>query len=307
MPGVVGGPGPSRGSLAGVVDLDLLVDGGQHLPHPGLQPTQLGRFGIQHPLVPLVGLLQRCGDRGEKGQPGLPPPPPRPPPPDPLPRPHLAAAAACPGYLAAAWQPRPAAAVPGCPPAVRPAPGAPLAPALSGTGPAAAPPAPAGQWGRSVGPPRDPHQHPMPTAHPPAWPPRLGPAQHQPPPGHAWPPGCCWHASPSGRLSVRPGARSDPWHLPAAALHSLSGPASGNRYHGGRARSGCLHGRDGALPIPVRPRTCGRDSYRAEDSLAVLDVTCGTMQCLLCHALGLSGLLQCLPHCLGHVPHPLCP
>lgn len=78
-----GGPGPAGGSLAGVVDLDLLVDGGQHLPHSGLQPTQLGCFGIQHPLVPLVLLLQCCRDRGNMSQPGrspLSPPPPRHPP-----------------------------------------------------------------------------------------------------------------------------------------------------------------------------------------------------------------------------------
>lgn len=62
--GCSGGSRPLGGSLAGVVDLDLLVDGGQHLPHSGLQPAQLGRFGIQHPLVPLVLLLQRCRDTG---------------------------------------------------------------------------------------------------------------------------------------------------------------------------------------------------------------------------------------------------
>lgn len=94
--------------------------------------------------------------------------PPSPPPPESPPRPHLAAAAACPGHPAAARQPRPAAAVPGCPPAARPAPGAPPAPAPCGTGPAAAPPAPDrqqdGQWDPRRTPTPDPHTHPpLPT------------------------------------------------------------------------------------------------------------------------------------------------
>lgn len=73
-----GGSGVS--SLARVVDLDLLVDGGQHVPHPGLQPTQLGRLGIQHPLVALVRLLQRCRDEmGTHNEPRAPPPSPPPP------------------------------------------------------------------------------------------------------------------------------------------------------------------------------------------------------------------------------------
>lgn len=139
-----GGPGPSEGSLAGVVDLDLLVDGGQHLSHSGLQPAQLGCFGIQHALVPLVLLLQCCGDRGNMSQPGPPPLTPPTAPASPL-WPHLAAAAACPGRPAAVPRPPPATAVPGCSPAARPAPGAPPAPVLCGTGPEVGPPVPVGQ------------------------------------------------------------------------------------------------------------------------------------------------------------------
>lgn len=152
------GPGPSEGSLAGVVDLDLLVDGGQHLPHSGLQPAQLGCFGIQHALVPLVLLLQCCSDRGNVSQPGPPPLTPPTAPASPL-RPHLAAAAACPGRPAAVPRPPPATAVPGCSPAAHPAPGAPPAPLLSGTGPEVGPPAPAGQWGWSAGSSGDPCCH----------------------------------------------------------------------------------------------------------------------------------------------------
>lgn len=60
--GVAGHP-----SLAGVVDLDLLVDGGQHLLHPGLQLAQLRRLGVQHHLVLLVLLLQHCGGQRWEG------------------------------------------------------------------------------------------------------------------------------------------------------------------------------------------------------------------------------------------------
>lgn len=50
--------GARQGSLAGVVDLDLQVDGLKHASHPGLQPIQLGSFTLQCSLVLLIGALQ---------------------------------------------------------------------------------------------------------------------------------------------------------------------------------------------------------------------------------------------------------
>lgn len=47
-----------QGSLAGVVDLDLQVDGLKHTAHPGLQPVQLSRFALQRPLVLLISAFQ---------------------------------------------------------------------------------------------------------------------------------------------------------------------------------------------------------------------------------------------------------
>lgn len=52
------GAGLGQGSLAGVVDLDLQVDGLKHAAHSGLQPIQLGRFTLQRSLVLLIGALQ---------------------------------------------------------------------------------------------------------------------------------------------------------------------------------------------------------------------------------------------------------
>lgn len=52
------GIGLWQGSLAGVVDLDLQVDGLKHAAHPGLQPIQLGRFALQRSLVLLIGAFQ---------------------------------------------------------------------------------------------------------------------------------------------------------------------------------------------------------------------------------------------------------
>lgn len=45
-------------SLAGVVDLDLQVDGLEHAAHPGFQPIQLGRLALQFPFILLIGALQ---------------------------------------------------------------------------------------------------------------------------------------------------------------------------------------------------------------------------------------------------------
>lgn len=56
--GLGGGVGILQGSLAGVVDLDLQVDGLKHTTHPGLQPIQLGGFAFQGPLVLLIGAFQ---------------------------------------------------------------------------------------------------------------------------------------------------------------------------------------------------------------------------------------------------------
>lgn len=51
--------GPRVWSLAGVVDLDLQVDGVEHTAHPGFQPIQLGRFALQCTLVLFICALQR--------------------------------------------------------------------------------------------------------------------------------------------------------------------------------------------------------------------------------------------------------
>lgn len=52
------GLGLGQGSLAGVVDLDLQVDGLKHAAHSGLQSIQLGRFALQRPLILLISALQ---------------------------------------------------------------------------------------------------------------------------------------------------------------------------------------------------------------------------------------------------------
>lgn len=56
--GLGAGVGILQESLAGVVDLDLQVDGLKHTTHPGLQPIQLGCFAFQCPLVLLIGAFQ---------------------------------------------------------------------------------------------------------------------------------------------------------------------------------------------------------------------------------------------------------
>lgn len=50
--------GPGEWSLAGVVDLDLQIDGLKHTAHPGFQPVQLGRLALQLTLVLFIGALQ---------------------------------------------------------------------------------------------------------------------------------------------------------------------------------------------------------------------------------------------------------
>lgn len=50
--------GPREWSLAGVVDLDLQVDGLEHAAHPGFQPIQLGRFTLQFTLILFICALQ---------------------------------------------------------------------------------------------------------------------------------------------------------------------------------------------------------------------------------------------------------
>ena len=61
-----------QGSLAGVVDLDLQVDGLKHTAHPGLQPVQLSRFALQRPLILLISAFQlwqrRVSDEGSFSQ-----------------------------------------------------------------------------------------------------------------------------------------------------------------------------------------------------------------------------------------------
>ena len=58
--------GENGASLAGVVDLDLLVDVSQDAPHLGLQPVKLGCFLLQQPLIFFIRFFQFWVDEREK-------------------------------------------------------------------------------------------------------------------------------------------------------------------------------------------------------------------------------------------------
>lgn len=125
-----------QGSLAGVVDLDLQVDGLKHTAHPGLQPVQLSRFALQRPLVLLISAFQLwqrwVSDEGSFFQ-------------SPTflgpthPHSHLATAAACLERPATSPEPRPAVALPAPAQPAHPGPCAQPGPSLSGTGPPGGP------------------------------------------------------------------------------------------------------------------------------------------------------------------------